>query len=290
MIMEEILNGIDVSEHQGLIDWKKTASNGVQFAMLRCGYGRYESQKDIRFEQNYHGAKEAGIPVGAYLFSYATDNDMALQEAENCLSIIEGKQFEFPISYDVELSSQARLGSYALTAMVNTFCEKVESAGYYVSLYSSLDFVKNHFDMEKLKRYDLWLALWSSQLSYADGVGMWQHSSIGNIDGISGYVDLNKAYRDYPKIIKRAGLNGYQKLSGSSPVPTAGKKLNLVNAPLYSFSKAQNPSVYVNGTYYLYDGKPVNGRYRITNRPSSVEKRPMFVYVTGWIDGDAVNN
>lgn len=288
--MTERFSGIDVSEHQGMIDWEKVKSDGVQFAMLRCGYGRYESQKDARFEQNYADAKAAGVPVGAYLFSYAVDDDMALREAENCLSLIKGKRFEYPITYDVELSSQAKLGKQKLTKMVDTFCNRVESEGYYVSLYTSLNFVRNYLDTDKLKRYDLWLAQWSEELSYTDGVGMWQYSSAGSVDGINGYVDLNKAYRNYPYIIRSAGLNGYSKFPcENTVVPSAGSAVRLSNTPLYSFSRAQKPAVYVNGTYYLYDGKLINGRYRITDRQSKSEKKPLLLYITGWIDGDAVN-
>ena len=98
----KITKGIDVSEHQGVIDWAKVAKDGVQFAVLRAGYGRELSQKDKQFERNYAGAKAAGIKVGAYWYSYANSVERGEQEARTCLKVLEGKCFELPIFFDQE--------------------------------------------------------------------------------------------------------------------------------------------------------------------------------------------
>ena len=104
------IKGIDVSTHQGNIDWSKVAQSGVQFAILRAGYGRESSQKDSRFESYYVEAKAAGIPVGAYWYSYAMSPEEARQEAEACLEVLRGKRYEYPIYYDVEEKDTLNLG------------------------------------------------------------------------------------------------------------------------------------------------------------------------------------
>ena len=100
------MTGIDVSKHQGVIDWSKVKTD---FAILRAGFGRYASQKDPQFERNYAGAKAAGIPVGAYWYSYARSAEEAREEAKACLQVLQGKQFEFPIYFDIEDCSQSYL-------------------------------------------------------------------------------------------------------------------------------------------------------------------------------------
>lgn len=94
--------GIDVSKHQGKIDWHRVKNSGVDFAILRAGYGKYDNQKDERFEENYSNAKNAGIKLGAYHYSYAKSVDDAKKEAEIFLKWISGKQFEYPVAFDVE--------------------------------------------------------------------------------------------------------------------------------------------------------------------------------------------
>ena len=104
------MKGIDVSVHNGNIDWNRVKSAGIDFAILRAGYGRVASQKDEKFEANYAGAKAAGVPVGAYWYSYATTPDEAKLEAEVCVSILRGKQFEYPIWFDLEERSALNTG------------------------------------------------------------------------------------------------------------------------------------------------------------------------------------
>ena len=107
---EPLMKGIDVSVHNGNIDWRKVKNAGIQFAVLRAGYGRELSQKDTRFEENYRNAKAAGIPVGAYWYSYAMTEDEARLEADVFLSVISGKQFEMPVYFDLEEKKQFDLG------------------------------------------------------------------------------------------------------------------------------------------------------------------------------------
>ena len=110
----EDMKGIDVSVHNGNIDWGKVKADGIDFAILRAGFGKLEKQKDEKFEQNYAGAKAAGIPVGAYWYSYAMTPEEAEQEADVFLSVIKGKQFEMPVYFDLEEKKQFDLGKGTL--------------------------------------------------------------------------------------------------------------------------------------------------------------------------------
>ena len=199
--------GIDVRKHNGTIDWAKVKAAGVQFAMLRAGYGRYDNQKDERFEANYKGATAAGIPVGAYHYSYATTAEQAKQEAEVFLGWIKGKTLTYPVAFDIEDKKQANLGVSVISDIIRAFCETVEAAGYYVVVYANKDWLTNRIDADCKSRYDIWLAQWTSEPTYTGSFGLWQYSSKGSVDGVSGNVDMNIAYKDYPIPRKRPILN-----------------------------------------------------------------------------------
>lgn len=203
--------GIDVSTWQGDINWNKVKADGIEFAMLRSSFGKEnpDKQTDNKFWQNYKNAKAAGMPIGAYHYSYATTVEDAKKEAAFFLSIVKGCQFEYPVAFDIEDPSQMYLGKDRITDIIMAFCERVQAAGYYVSLYTNLDWISNRIDMSRAKAFDVWLAQWSSKPTYNGSFGMWQYTSGGSVSGISGNVDMNIAYYDYPSIIKAAGLNGF---------------------------------------------------------------------------------
>ncbi len=205
------MRGIDVSVHNGTIDWQKVKNAGIDFAILRAGYGKLASQKDVKFEQNYAGAKAAGIPVGTYWYSYAMSEDEARLEADVFLSVIKGKQFEFPVYFDVEEKKQFNLGKEKVSAIMRAFLERVETAGYFIGLYGSASSLITHTADDIKSRYTIWLAHWVNQTSYSGAYGIWQHSEKGAVSGISGNVDLDVGYKDFPTIIKSKGMNGYGK-------------------------------------------------------------------------------
>ncbi len=213
----EDMKGIDVSVHNGNIDWQKVKNAGIDFAILRAGYGKLASQKDKQFENNYAGARAVGIPIGAYWYSYATTPDEARQEAEVCISILKDKQFEFPIYFDQEEKKTLDTGKANCSAMVRAFCDALEKAGYWAGLYTSRSVLGTHIEDDIKNRYALWVAEWGSKLNYSGSVGIWQYSDKGKIDGISGNVDLDMAYVDYVTKVKAAGLNGY----GAAKAPTS---------------------------------------------------------------------
>ena len=218
---KNLLKGIDVSYAQGVIDWEKVKASGlVDFAILRAGYGKETSQIDDQFSRNYTACKQLGIPVGAYWYSYATTVAEAEQEANVCLQIIQGKQFEYPVAFDIE---EARCLPQA-DALSTTFCTALENAGYYTAIYTFKSALESNFSAAVKNRYDIFLShIGVQQTDYAGSYGLWQYSWTGCIPGISGDVDLDYAYKDYPTMIQNAGLNGFTKTTQPTepePEPT----------------------------------------------------------------------
>lgn len=200
--------GIDVSKHNGKIDWQQ-AKGDINFAILRAGYGREISQKDPTFETNYKGCKDNNIPVGVYWYSYAMTADEARKEADVCLQVIKGKSFEYPVYFDIEEKKQFVLGRARCSEIAEAFLHRIESAGYWVGIYSSKSSLEAYLSEEIRSRYAVWVAHYGVKKTNYSGVyGMWQKSSTGKIKGISGNVDLDECYVDYPTQIRKAGLNG----------------------------------------------------------------------------------
>ncbi|MGN0561799.1 MAG: glycoside hydrolase family 25 protein [Candidatus Fimenecus sp.] len=288
--MEKLYDGIDVSKWQGDIDWQKVKASGVQFAILRAGYGRFAGQTDKTFAQNYHKAKAAGLFVGAYHYSYAKNAEQARAEAEYCLSLIKGKVFDFPICYDVEDDSQKDLSKDEISEIVTAFCETLEKAGYYVSVYMNLAWLNTKLREDIFEKYDIWLAHWAKETTCKRAYGIWQYTSGGQVNGIKGNVDLDCAYKDYPKIMRNNGLNGYRKTEKPSvptaPAPAFTPKMmvTLSNTPLYVSATAKTVAARKSGTFYIYDGKEINGRYRITSSPERAGKTPISANVTGYVN------
>lgn len=210
-------HGIDVSKWQGTIDWN-TTKKFIDFAMIRAGYGREITQMDKCFLYNVKHAQANGVPIGAYWYSYAKSAEEAIKEANACLTTIKGFKFEYPIVFDIEDSSQLSLSKRLKTDICKAFCNTIEKAGYYAMIYTNCNWLKNHlYADELLAKYDLWLAHWNAK-EPAYSCGIWQTTDKGIIDGISGYVDLNTAFKDYPSIMKAKGLNGFGKKT--APIST----------------------------------------------------------------------
>ena len=203
---------IDVSKHNGTIDWKKVRASGVDGVIIRAGFGRLASQKDIMFETNYKGAAEAGLHIGAYWYSYAVTAAEAEQEARTFLECIKGKKFDLPIYFDIEEEKQVKLGKKLCTDIVNAFCETAERAGYFIGVYSFDSFFASNLDPQIQKKFSCWVARVDGKPPQSCGTyGMWQYSWKAGISGISGNVNISECYKDFPKIIRSAGLNGYGK-------------------------------------------------------------------------------
>lgn len=203
--------GIDISAYNGTINMKKIKESGIEFVILKLGHGKYKSQIDSKFYENYYKALELNIPVGIYLYSYALDCNDALQEAKLVIDEIKNLKIEYPVFLDMEdtdgYKARNNVKDSTCIDICETFCKYIEEQGYYVGIYANLDWLNNRLNDEKLDRFDKWVAQWNNSCSYKKSYGMWQYSSKGNIEGISGNVDLNYALKDYSTIIKNAKLN-----------------------------------------------------------------------------------
>ena len=201
------LKGIDVSRWQEAIDWPAVAASGVQFAILRAGYGKHISQKDPRFEENYTAARAAGIPVGAYWYSYATTVAEARQEAEVCLQVLNGRPLDWPVWFDQEYEPGIlALTKAKRTALVRAFCDAVEAGGYRCGLYASADWLENKLNRENLRGLEIWCAQYGPRCTCTLDWGIWQYTSRGRVAGIRGNVDLNEAVKDYALPAAPAGV------------------------------------------------------------------------------------
>ena len=164
--------GIDISHHQGEIDFNKLKGN-IDFAMVRTSYGSF--YEDRKYKRNIKGLESIGVPYGLYHFSYATN---------------------------IESSNRTQsVNNNMLVDITDTICSMIESAGYYVMIYANLDYLNGKLNSSKLDRYDKWLAQWTKSPTYNKSFGIWQYSSKGSLPGINGNVDLNISYKDYPSII-----------------------------------------------------------------------------------------
>jgi GH25 family lysozyme M1 (1,4-beta-N-acetylmuramidase) len=207
--------GIDVSKWQGNIDWQKVKNDGIDFAIIRDGYGT--SGLDQYFHKNIQNAQNAGISCGVYHYSYAKSTAEAKKEAAFCLNNIKNYRLEFPICFDIEDSSQKALGKQLLTDICFAFCGEIEKSEYYATIYCNVDWYKNYLlGGEISEKFDIWLAHWGVAAP-SISCGIWQNSSNGKIDGINGDVDLDIGFKDYPQIMKNYGLNGWTKSTVVSP-------------------------------------------------------------------------
>jgi len=204
--------GIDVSKWNGNINWDKAKSAGINFAIVREGYGKRDPrQVDKKFKDNINGAKSVGIHTSVYHYSYADSVEDAINEARFCLENIEGFKLEYPVIIDVEDKEQLKLNNRQRTDIVKAFCSEIEKHGYYAMFYCNLNWLNNYlYKDELLPKYDLWLAQWNIDKPSCT-CGIWQYLSTGKIDGIDGNVDLDVSYKNYPEIMKSKGLNGFNK-------------------------------------------------------------------------------
>lgn len=183
---------IDVSTWQGRnIDFNKVKSDGIDYVILRAGYGRETYQKDDTFETNYAKAKAAGLKVGVYWFSYAMSASEATAEANACLYCLGNKQLDLPVYFDLEYTPAITgLSNSTLTQMCLNFCKTIENNGYDAGVYSSASVYTCQLDRDKIaKNYSIWNAEWNS--NYTVPCDVWQYSEKGQVNGISTRVDMS---------------------------------------------------------------------------------------------------
>lgn len=221
------MKGIDISTYQRNVDFKKLKAAGVQFVIIRAGYGdvlSYPGQKDAMFESHYKGAKDAGLYVGAYWYMYATTTAGAKREAQGFIQTIKGKQFDMPVYLDLEEKSQFNTGRDNCSAMVTAFCSEMEKAGYFTGLYISRSPLQQYIKADVAKKYALWVAEYASKCNYSGTIGMWQYTSTARYNGYNSSLDADVCYVDYPSVIKNDGKNGYTKPKAKKALDSEGFK------------------------------------------------------------------
>lgn len=208
--------GIDVSYHNGFINWDEVRKTNISFSIIRAGFGKFAYQKDKQFDNNYTGAKRVGINTGCYWYSYALNKADAVQEADICYSVIKECEFELPVFYDLEDASllHAGLTRNQITDIGISFCERLRSYGINnVGIYANRNWYENYLNKSAFleRKYEIWYAAYPSgtyavnPLDYDNSskCNIWQYSSKGTSPGISGSVDVNVLYsnEDIPKCI-----------------------------------------------------------------------------------------
>lgn len=208
-VYDDVLRGIDVSKWQGNINWKKVSVSGIDFVMIRSSFG--SEHTDEMLDKNVKGCEEYGIPYGFYHYTYAATPEEAKREARYFLKQIRGYSPEYPVVLDIEEEFYKKMSRKEVTAIIVSFMDVLEDAGYYAMVYNSPNFIKACIDEKTLKKYDIWIACWGDEerlLALYDGqYGMWQYSATGKVNGINGDVDLDYSYKDYSEIIKKNGFN-----------------------------------------------------------------------------------
>jgi len=226
--MGAVFKGIDISTWQGAPDFAKVKADGIQFVIARAGYG--SNNIDKQFKRNAAECNRLGIPFGVYWFSYALTAAGAAQEARYCLEAVKPYRLEYPVFFDLEYDTVryakkkgVTIAKALATQMAAAFCGEIEKAGYYAANYANADYLAHMLDQKALSRFDLWYAWYNSTCNRSDA-GVWQYGSKGRVSGISsGSVDMDYSMKDYPGIIRGAGLNGLTKAAAPTK-PAAPKK------------------------------------------------------------------
>ena len=196
--------GIDVSTWQGSINWDKVKPH-IDFAILRAGYG--DNDVDGQFHRNAKECTRLGIPFGVYWFSYALKKSDVIKEADFCRKTISPYKLDYPVCYDWEYDSDNYANKMGIgiskvdrADFAKAFLSRIEEYGYYAMLYTNYDYLNKGFS-ELLNKYDIWWAQWDVSTP-SKSCGIWQYTNSLYIEGISGKVDANYSYKDYPSIIK----------------------------------------------------------------------------------------
>lgn len=276
--------GIDVSSHNGQVDWEKAKAAGLDFAILRCGWGvDRNTQDDSTFARNVTECDRLGIPWGAYLYSYAMSIDEAKSEAEHIKRLLKGKKPLYPVLIDMEDTDgyKAQRGGNTRqmnTDIIKTVCQALENAGYCAGWYANRDWCLNYLYPEQLEDWLFWYARPGVQEPdrtchiWQDGIGG-TGSTWPGANNSAGYCDTNVSYLDYAAIVKEQGLNGWGKAEGpakpakpSQPAAKfkVGDKVKVLKAVQYDSGAAFT-------TYYdNYDVLEVSGNRVVIGIGSTV--------------------
>ena len=257
-----ISKGIDVSYHNGTIDWKKVKQSEVEYAIIRCGYGTNDkSQDDKKWEENVKGCIDNNIPYGVYLYSYADTVEKASSEADHAIRLLQGKKFKYPVYYDLEEDKlRDKISKQTIADIAQTFCDKLSAKGYTVGIYANKDWFTNYLTDSRFNNWTKWVAQYNTVCNYKGKYDMWQCSSTGRVPGISGNVDLNYSYSPFENSYGSGNTNN----GGTTNKYSDG--LNEIEGELYYFKNNRIDTSYSglaqygNEWYYIENGK-VNWNY-----------------------------
>lgn len=244
-----MLKLIDVSEHQGKINWEKVKPQIVG-AILRCGYGMDQpDQDDEQFKRNADECTRLGIPFGVYIYSYADSIEKAKSEAEHVLRLVDGYKLSYPIYLDLEENGTQK----GAIERARVFGEIIEKAGYWCGVYANLNWWENY--LVGLDEFTKWVAQYNNVCEYKGSyLDIWQYTSKGKVDGIEGNVDMNECYRDFPKEIKdvvskediytlEQFIRDIQSVTGSEVDGIAGKETIGNTVTVSNVENSTNPVV-----------------------------------------------
>lgn len=257
-----IVELIDVSHHQGMIDWEKVKASQIAGVIIRCGYGTdIEKQDDTQWKRNADECTRLGIPFGAYLYSYADTIEKAESEADHAIRLLRGYQLSYPVYYDIEEAGTEE----GAEARARVFCEKIRAAGYLPGVYAN----KNWWDhyLKNLTEYTRWAARYNDVLGM-EGVDIWQYTSSGTVPGISGRVDMNHCYRDFPAELRENEKEMLEVDGRWGPAVTRrlqqifGTTVDGKVSHQYACYKAQNPGL--SASCWEWEKKPTRGSVLIT--------------------------
>ena len=257
-----ICKGIDVSYHNGTIDWKRVKQSVVEYAIIRCGYGTNDkNQDDKKWEENVKGCIDNNIPYGVYLYSYADTVEKASSEADHAIRLLQGKKFKYPVYYDLEEEAiRKKLSKTEIANIAKTFCNKLSAKGYTVGIYANKDWVTNYLTDSCFNNWTKWVAQYNTVCNYKGKYDMWQCSSTGRVPGISGNVDLNYSYSPFENSHGGGNTNN----GGTTTKYPDG--LNEIEGELYYFKNNRIDTSYTglaqygNEWYYIVKGR-VNWGY-----------------------------
>ena len=306
-----IINGIDVSSHNGSIDWAAVKASGIDYVMIRAGYRTLQSGtlgEDVNFRNNIQGALAAGLKVGVYMFSQAITQTEAAEEAYYVMNLIRGYNVTLPVVIDYEYGANhtgrladANLDINTQTAICNAFCTAVASSGYTPMIYANKSMLQSDICGEVLDDYyKIWLANYTTQTTYAGEYYAWQYSSKGIVNGISGYVDCNFFYEEnnyenaatyvtrlYQNLLGRdpdqAGLSGYAKALVDGSLTASGVALDIIEGQEFK-NKGYSDAGYVSALYSALLGRSASSS-EVTDWTSKLDNGISWRYVVNQIVG-----
>ncbi len=227
-----IARGIDVSKHNGAVNWGQVAASGIKFTFIKVG--STNSGIDPQFAANITGAQAAGLKTGVYIYSYATTPEQAINEANLVLEWIAPYTVNYPVVFDIEDKCQRGLSNEQLISIINAFCTTIDAAGYYPMVYTYKNMFTQRMDNAG---WDRWVAQYADSCETNNNVCFWQYTSKGSVSGVGGNVDMNYQYKDYSSLIIPEGF-----------LPHNG------NVRFYQNWRMQKGWVAYNDTRYFLDG------------------------------------